>query len=288
MKISVEKLEQVCADAFQTTLARVEQRVAEESRGENPLRADEPAVQAYLAYLYGSHKIPVPTNVVVATGLLAARRLAGDGGKESGYGIAQLSQLVYYREGLALMGDPPDSVVEIRYDFALRVYDLHVGVDGAVLVPYPSVYSTDSEGELHCATGPAVGWANGEEFFFWHGQQIPGEVIVSPETVSRELLGGIVNAERRRACFEVLGLERAIEILQLAVFNSWTDLHGLSYELYKSKSDAWLRMQSPPLQDGTQPWYVEPVHERCETCAEALAWRATGTRHAAVDYEIVT
>lgn len=288
MEISEEKIEQVCVEAFDRTIAAVNQLVQEARTGENPLRADEPAVVAYLEHIYKINNTPVPKNVVVASGLLDGRKLAGDGGKEFGYGVARLSQLVYYREGLALIGDPPDSEVEIEYAFATRAYDLHAGTEGAVLVPYPSIYETDSEGELHSATGPAVAWANGEQFFYWHGNKVPREVIVTPELVTRELLESVTEAERRRACFEALGMERVIQILGLSAVHSWTDDHGLGYELYKSKEGACLRMQSPPLQDGSQPWYVEPVHESCETCAEALAWRATGNLQEEVTYEIVT
>lgn len=297
MEISEEKIEQVSTEAFNDTIARVKQLVDESSKGVNVLKADEPAVTEYLKYVYKICETPVPENIVVAGGLLHARELAGDGGSEMGCGVARLNQLVYCREGLKLIGDPPDADLEVELAFAFRAYDLHAGKLGVVLVPYPSAYETDDAGALHYATGPAVAWPNGEKYYYWHGQMVPEQVILRPEEVTREFLEGVKHAEVRRACFEAIGFDRAIKALDLKAVDTHVDSHGLSYELYKSGApgrnngdvDAWLRMQSPALQDGSQPWYTEPVHEDCKTCSEALAWRATGSVDGeGIEYEIVT
>ena len=53
-----------------------------------------------------------------------------------------------------------------------------------------------------------------------------------------------------------------------------TTADGLSYELVRcGDGSQYLRMQSPVLQDGSQPHYLEPVHENLKTAAGARKWR---------------
>jgi hypothetical protein len=80
-----------------------------------------------------------------------------------------------------------------------------------------------------------------------------------------------------------MGHERVLRILNLTPI-AQDEIDGLQYELFRSDSESWLRMQSPPLADGSQPFYVEPVHESCTTCAEAIGWRATGELGVQVRY----
>jgi hypothetical protein len=59
-----------------------------------------------------------------------------------------------------------------------------------------------------------------------------------------------------------------------ALADAWTDPRtGLRYELYAATPFRLLRKQSPVLQDGTQPWYCEPVPAECVTARGARRWQ---------------
>lgn len=193
-----------------------------------------------------------------------------------------------YRDlgGSELLGEEPNEDTVAVLEFAHRVYDTILFDEQSVLISWPHVVHRDENEELHCATGPAIVFGSGDQYqaeYYWHGQEIDRDVIESPNEVTREYLLGL-SAEKRRATYEALSHEKAIDVLEAGLADSEV-LNGLEYGLYKSQDSAWLRMQSPPLKDGTQPFYVEPVHEDCTSCAEALAWRATGELDSSVRYE---
>lgn len=202
-----------------------------------------------------------------------------------GIGVARLYQLSWILACQELEEETPDAAVVAQREFAFSVFDGIIFEKSVCLVGYPSVYETDEDGELHCETGPALSWP-GQDEYFWHGQSIDAEAITAPDTLTAEYLLGLP-AEKRRATYEAIGHERAVAALGLKVFHA-EEIEGLKYELYKSDEECWLKMQSPPLQDGSQPFYLEPVHEDCTTCREALGWRATGDQGVVVSYEIET
>lgn len=212
----------------------------------------------------------------------AALRAVGEKYSD-GIGCAVLDAVAQDLAASELLGEEPSPDTLAVREFAARVYDTILFDQKSVLIPWPKTYLTDDVGELHGETGPAVEW-EGQREFFWHGHPIDACVIETPDAVTADYLKALP-AEQRRASYEALGHERALRILGLHPVAA-AEIGGLFYELYSSEEESWLRMQSPPLQDGSQPFYVEPVHEACRTCAEALAWRATGELGEEVEYEV--
>ena len=201
----------------------------------------------------------------------------------SGLGVAQLDMVEQIAASRELLGEEMSPAESAIRELCYAVYDACLGDECIALVPYPHTYETDAEGELHCETGPAVAW-EGQEEYYWHGQAVDKIAIEDPDAVTGEYLRDL-HAEKRRATYEAIGHERAVAALGLTPVDS-AEINGLSYNLFRGAEESWLKMQSPVLQDGTQPSYVEPVHEGCESCAEALGWRATGELGVAVEYEI--
>ena len=202
-------------------------------------------------------------------------------------GIARLEQVAWYAAGYRLSQEPQeipelvDHVVHIS-----QVWDAIELEDKILLIPHPDFTKVDADDEFHCADGPALSWTgkdgipgSGGTMFFHHGVFIP-KWVSSP--TQADLLKR-VSAEERRAIQEWIGADRVIELLGLKPKDEAV-LQGLSYTLFVGDGVAWLRMQSPLLKDGTQPYYTEPVHEDCKTCAEAKAWRATGDLGCSVSY----
>jgi hypothetical protein len=171
--------------------------------------------------------------------------------------------------------------IKTLHEFAIAVYDGILTTDEVALVGWPHTYKTDDDGAIHCADGPAVSWP-GQDCYYYRGQRVPEEVIMRPDEVTSEMLVEL-SAEPRRAAYEALGHERVVRILGLEPRDTAV-INGLAYELFGTGEESWLRMQSPTLKNGSQPYYVEPTHESCRTCAEARGYRATGELGVEVRY----
>jgi hypothetical protein len=64
---------------------------------------------------------------------------------------------------------------------------------------------------LHCATGPAVSYADGWGLYFWHGVRITDErIITNPDSLTAADWLAEPNAEVRRVIAERLGYERLL------------------------------------------------------------------------------
>ncbi len=149
-----------------------------------------------------------------------------------------------------------------------------VALDGLFLaIPYASVLKFDSAGNLHCGDGPAVSWGDDDQEWAWHGVWIPRELTDGSE-ITPEMYSGY-STEVRRACGEIRGWQFVSDLLGASVIDSWKDqVTGLTYELLSGRGEKWLRKQSPVIKDGSQPTYIEPVHEDLESARAARRWQA--------------
>jgi hypothetical protein len=155
-----------------------------------------------------------------------------------------------------------------------------------LVVPLPLAESRDDQLRLHGEAGPAVRWRD-EDHYYWHGVAVPGEVIAR-DTWTADEIEAIKNTEIRRALIERLGGEKVARIMGSEVFDTWTDPKtNLVYELVRSHKaqKTYLRMQSPPLHDGTQPYYLESVPENIESAKAARNWRFGLSEDEDLEYE---
>lgn len=109
---------------------------------------------------------------------------------------------------------------------------------------------------------------------------MPARVIEAPDSYTAAEIVAETNSEVVRALAERLGWETFAQKIGSTVSDRWTDKRtGLSYELvelrstFGEKQPKMLRMQSPPLNDGTQPWYVESVPAEILTAQAARRWK---------------
>ena len=143
----------------------------------------------------------------------------------------------------------------------------------------PSMIRRDDQLRLHCEDGPAIKFTDWEQFF-WHGRRVPEKLIMDPESYTSEEIQSENNSEVRRALAEKLGWDRFIEKMEMVSIDKWQDPNtGLNYELLDFKKrdgdlqPRILKMQSPVVEDGTQPWYVEPVDPHLKTAQAARKWQ---------------
>ena len=80
-----------------------------------------------------------------------------------------------------------------------------LGREEAILVRRPRLLARDSEGRLHSAIGKCIEHHDGWGFFAWHGVEVSEQVILRPETLTREDFLHATNVEVRRVIQERMG-----------------------------------------------------------------------------------
>ena len=145
----------------------------------------------------------------------------------------------------------------------------------------------DAQGRLHCERGPAAQWPSGETYWFWHGARVSERIILHPETITKEQVANEKNSEVSRAIAERLGWDEYLKRVDVVLVHKWFDeTTSNHYELYDFKErkgslqPRLLKMESPALNDGTRPYYMEPVPPQSQTCQAARRWQCDPSRPA--------
>ena len=239
------------------------------------------------AALYRHCDYPVPPDglrIEVADDPLdASARAEGGASSEVGLGhqswwVARLSVFADVEvDGSPAIepGADADALAALERILRAGVWDSTWCVEGVVVVRRPCVVSLDGAGELH--DGPALAWRpreaapKGVGVYADHGVIVPARMIVSPESVPP--------AEWRAASTEVVrvaasrwGWDRYLAHVGASLVDR-AEVDELAYELYDAAPFRLLRKQSPPLLDGSRPWYVEPVPAECQTALGARRWQ---------------
>ena len=144
----------------------------------------------------------------------------------------------------------------------------------------PNKISRDSNGKLHCEDSMAITWPDSWGLFMWHGIRVPPKLIMDPFSITKEELGKETNSEISRAWLERLGPKEYFKRMEVKKIDAWIDnATGLHYELFDfinrrgELQPRVLKMESPKLNDGTQPVYIEMVDPKLETARAARRWQ---------------
>lgn len=244
---------------------------------------DMAAVKKWVASMYAMSDLSPPGEIEICKSPFAALRraeeLTGEKQTSTDYlGTVDSGWVAFYdyfsRIGVLGAEEVEDLLAFRAY---LRcVWDSVLLDTHALLVEYPTTLERDGDGRLHCATGPCIEWADGSKDFAWHGVWVPERVITAPRSYTKDDLAAVTSTEVRRAIGEAAGWDFVVNLLGVTTIDRWTDPKtGLSYELLGSDTEKWLRKESPKLQNGSNPSYVEPVHEDLKTAQAARKWQAT-------------
>lgn len=250
----------------------------------NPPPFEMGAVAPWLDIVYGLYERKRPARTEIVDSPYAALTLAakltdtpqsatdwcgvGDGGWVSFYD--------FFNE-IGILSDEEVSGVLALRNFAQVAWDTVLLDECAIVVRRPLHLRTDDDGNLHSSTGPAIEWADGDRDYAYHGIWIPERFVIDPRGHSKTEYLAVTNTEERRALSEIAGWAWVIDLLGGSMVDSYTDpATGLAYELIALEDgQRLLRKQSPALQDGSQPLYLEPVHEELLTARAARKWQAT-------------
>lgn len=149
----------------------------------------------------------------------------------------------------------------------------------AVCISRPIAVVVDENGNLHNDKGPAVEFADGYSEFCWHGTFVSENLIMRPREITREEIMAEKNSEVSRAMAERLGWAEYMKRAETVLIDKWFDPDkSLHYELYDftkrfDLTPRLLKMESPELNDGGRPYYIEPVHPALKTCQAARKWQ---------------
>lgn len=154
--------------------------------------------------------------------------------------------------------------------FNERVAAYRLGQDTALLVRRPFRLSLDAEGWLHHETGTCLAFPDGWGFCAWHGMEVPDNIILAPEWLSRQDFLDEENVELRRVIQERMG-EQFMTKLGGVVLDSGP--RGTLYKVALSSYDPEPVARYVQVQDAsTQRQYFLRVPPTIQTAAEAVAW----------------
>ncbi len=152
--------------------------------------------------------------------------------------------------------------------------------DLAIVTERPLVIRRDDRGRPHGASGPAIAWPDGVEFYAWHGVIAEKRVIMQPESVTVAEIDATPNVETRRVLVERFGEERLIReggarlISEDAMGRLWR--RELASDRWGQGRDEPIVMvevvNSTPEPDGTRKTYFLRVPPAMTSARQAVAW----------------
>lgn len=88
---------------------------------------------------------------------------------------------------------------------------------------------------LHADSGPAITFHDNTGGYYWRGVKVPKQLIMNPDSITREDFVGLDNVEVRRAYAERLGTARLLTLLDTEVVDEDTDNQGNIMKLLRTK-----------------------------------------------------
>jgi hypothetical protein len=135
---------------------------------------------------------------------------------------------------------------------------------------------------LHCETGPAARWSDGWGVYFWHGTEVPADLIETGWDV--EKIMAETNTEVRRCAIEKLGWDRMIAHLGVEPIDTCADPGNAPHELalyrlpdkvnpYGEPVNLLLMTNGSPDRSGELRKYGETVPANITSAAAAAGWQ---------------
>lgn len=139
------------------------------------------------------------------------------------------------------------------------------------LSPRPDVLGADPQGRLHCATGPALRYADGWALFAWKGTPLPAWMILRPQCITLRWIDAQIDPRIRHSMIDIITPERFI-----AAGGADRAASDASGTLWKRRwthrgtiIDGWAALETAEAR--RRYW---PVPADLETPREACAWLA--------------
>ena len=155
----------------------------------------------------------------------------------------------------------------------------------AILSEKPTEIHRNERGQLHNFNAPAIKWADGYELYRFNGVRVTKELAEKTSFTKDDILNE-KNADIRREIVRKIGMDKAVEILQPKVVDSYESKIGGRYELLMidlgdNRERPFLRMMNPSMPGVA---HIEGVRPDIRAVKDALVFR-NGTN---IEPEIVT
>ena len=139
-----------------------------------------------------------------------------------------------------------------------NIYEWAKLEDRAIICRKPLYIKRDEQGRLHCTTGPAVEWINGDKHYFVKGIEVPESWIQNK--VSLDDIKDASNAELRRIAMELYGYKEYMinSGAQKIASDEWGELYQLEV-----KDDEPITMVSV-LNSTCEPYHAMGLEQREE------------------------
>lgn len=151
----------------------------------------------------------------------------------------------------------------------------------AICTERPKKICRNQQNRLHNTEGKAIEYPDGWGLYAYNGTIVPEKLIMNPQGYTKEEILALNNTEVIRALAENLGWDNYLTKIGAKVIDEWIDpKENLKYELLESTSRVgdmeprFLKKQSSVLKDGSQPWYIEPVHYGLQSAQAARKFQA--------------
>jgi hypothetical protein len=124
---------------------------------------------------------------------------------------------------------------------------------------------------LHHSEGPAVIFQDETRLFYWHGTEVPEEVIVNPKSIKMRTIDEERNIEIKRVMIERYGIENFL-------FGSkkiHEDKYGSLYQKDIGESEPFVALKvtnSTPEPDGSYKTYFIRVPPEIRRAKQGVAW----------------
>jgi hypothetical protein len=145
----------------------------------------------------------------------------------------------------------------------------------AILSEKPTEIHRNEQGRLHKDGAPAIKWADGYELHRLNGINVSKEIAETPlSEISKDMILKQQNADIRRELVRRLGANRAMEVLDAKVIDTFESKIGGRYELVTldigdGRTRPYLKMLNPSIGET----HIEGVRPEIKTVKEAICYR---------------
>lgn len=188
---------------------------------------------------------------------------------------------VLHKCGILSLENDVREFLDLWVELYRHMHIMYVFQDFIVFSERPTALHQNDNNRLHNTSGAALQYADGYSLYMVNGARVPEKAILAPETYTYEELQEIHNSELHRVIAENLGWDQYIKKIRAKLVDRFYDERtNLEYELLESSlqeagdlQPKYLRMRSPRLFDGSNPWFIEPVDPGLMTAQAARKWQ---------------
>lgn len=146
----------------------------------------------------------------------------------------------------------------------------------AFLTERPVSISLNNNNQLHCATGPAIAYADGFAVYAWNGLRIPKHFIEERDKITFKMINNETNAEYKRVLVDLYGRDKYLKDIDAKLIDE--SKYGKLWKGNDGGSEPYMIVE---VENSTPEWFDGKFQKRkfflrvppaVKTAHEAVAW----------------